>query len=98
MCDIKWKRVNDPDTIIHKSIGGIFNYKIIRVARAVYEVFQEYSPDAICAGGRQLPPHFKWYYLTNFKNVSSARDFVSDYDTGRVSLTPWEREPMTETK
>jgi len=82
MYGMKWKRVNNPDTIIHKSIGGNFNYKIIRVARAVYEVFQE---------------HFMWYYLTNFKSVSSARDFITKYDVNEISLTPREREPFVPT-
>ena len=91
---IRWKRTNLDSGPVHQSQGGNFEYKIVRVARGVYELFQECSVNAVDVRGKPFTNHFEWYYLTNFKSPNAAREFVVGYDSGKMGLTPWEREPF----
>ena len=48
---IRWKRTNLDSGPVHQSQGGNFEYKIVRVARGVYELFQECSVNAVDVRG-----------------------------------------------
>jgi len=91
---IRWKRTNLDSGPIHESRDGNFSYKIVCVARGVYEVFQECTPTGRDVQGKSFPNHFEWYYLTNFKSPKEARKFVEQYDSGKMGLTSLEREPI----
>jgi len=89
---VKWKRTNG-EKPVHENQDGNFYYKITRARRGLYEVFLKCTEGAVGVDGTAFPAHFEWYYLTNFKNAKDARSFVEGYDSGKIKLSQYEREP-----
>ena len=96
---MKWARKKNVDQMIYETSekNNISVLYQIRKNNKIYEIFQECTPEGRTVSGRPFPGSHEWYYLTNFKNLKKAKDFVDAFHSGTMTLTEWEREPIPTT-
>ena len=98
-CDegkMKWTRKNNEEQMTYQTAekNNISCAYQIRKTKKIYEIFQECTPEGKTLTGNSFPNAHKWYYLTNFKSLKKAKDFVDAFHSGTMTLTEYEREPV----